>query len=166
MRNGRRSFLGFSLGGLGALAGLFWPGKASALFPRRQSCGPPVGFCPPPPCWRVLGPIILNFPYQAQPTLVYGRGAFFAWGYVDNTVADPGTPLTARLVGTSQPYKVALLDTPPMTFVNSPPPPGCATFAFRFDQVETNVDLTLIVSYKDIASMTMKDGDPAAIKCG
>jgi hypothetical protein len=106
----------------------------------------------------------MNFPFQAQPTLVYGRCGFFAWGYVDNTVADPGTPLTARAddPAAQQSYPGVLLDPP---LLGSPPPDGFAPFAFRFDQVATNVNLMLVVSYKDKATMSTKDGDPAPIKC-
>jgi hypothetical protein len=94
---------------------------------------------------------------------VGGDGGFFAWGYVDNTVADASKALTARVESTTQKHTVTLLPQPG-TDPQSPPPTGMVPFAFRFDNVPTKVALTLYVTYTDMGGVT-HDGTGAQIMC-
>jgi hypothetical protein len=129
MAEGRRSFLGKLLSGVGAVTGLVWAGKASACHRRA------VYYCPAPPMQFELqmqhgsyGPIDINFPLPMSNP-IYGGGGFFVWGYANG----PGNVASKAIVtvgGTD--YAGTKLDTPPMpvTAVADRTP-----FAFRFDQV-------------------------------
>jgi hypothetical protein len=157
MHNGRRTFLGLAVGGLGTLVGLFGTGRASAGHPRLfgyrrgcQPCYPSVENAPLCVVQRkqITAVPVIDFCFPASDT-VRGNGGFFVWGYVDNSQVQPGTSLTATLNGTMQPYGVTPLNT-----VGCPAPvpyttlPGSWTiFAFRFDNVQTGVQLTLTVTF-------------------
>jgi len=179
MHNGRRTFLGLAVGGLGTLVGLFGSGRASAGHPRllgfRRSCQP----CYPavqsaPSCVVQKGEaatvpaIEFCFPSPFCPT-IKGNGALFVWGYVNyDLVSTTDKTLSPTLNGTTQPYKMTALIPP-----DCPPPvPNIALggnkaiFAFRCDTFDTTAtSLTVNISYTNTLG-NMVTIPSSAFTCG
>jgi hypothetical protein len=143
MRNGRRTFLGLAVSGLGALVGLVWPGKANACRPRIVVCYPaavPPLYIPmrAPEKLSTAGPVVINFPQPYET--VHGDGGFYVWGFVKNaTLGSASILLNDGNNGAVQ--GVAMM--------NPPTPDGSeTTWAFLFNSVPTgSTTYTLAVPY-------------------
>jgi hypothetical protein len=146
MRNGRRTFLGLAVSGLGALAGLVLPGKANACR-HRIICNPvaiPPQWCPPvplqetpPPAGMATSGVFINFPQPSQT--VYGDGGFYVWGYIKNATLGSASVLLNDGLGGAVAGVAATAPTPDS---------GEKTWAFLFNSVPTGTTtLTLAVPF-------------------
>ena len=145
MREGRRTFLGKTLAGLGALAGLAIPGRVLAWHRRQRGC----------PCDPTTGrPILptdsfvqvhLNYPPDSGVNIVYGGGGFYAWGYFANTLTISGASISGPGIPPANPIQGKALTAPTPSLALG----SANVFAFEFDKVPTDPtnQLTLTVYY-------------------
>jgi hypothetical protein len=117
-------------------------------------------------------PLVIHCFPDENTSQIHGGGGFFAWGYYDPSQVKDESTFNAALDGTSRPYQSTRLNTPgcPAPTPSSGMPPGYATYAFRFDSVETGDPssgpfLKVIVGFTNTAGNQVSITSPNNFVC-